>query len=130
VKQLGEQCAGKSQALFDVGGAGASLSFTLVMGKLAPDFKAIADFRKDNIGCIKAMFREFVKLCMSLDLFGKKFLAIDGVKLKAINSIDRKLDQRTLANRLKEMDERYRDTSARWRSSTSRRRRGAAEPIF
>ncbi len=56
-----------------------------LMKKLAPDFKTIADFRKDNVDCVKGVFKEFVKLCMGLDLYGSKLVAIDGVKLKAVN---------------------------------------------
>jgi transposase len=77
-----------------------------LMKKLAPDFKTIADFRKDNVDCIKGVFREFVKFCMSLDLFGSKLVAIDGVKLKAVNSLDRNFNQKTLTYRLKMIEER------------------------
>ena len=76
------------------------------MKTLTPDFKTIADFRKDNINCVKGVFKEFVKLCMSLDLYGAKLVAIDGVKLKAVNSPDRSFNQRTLTYRLKIIDER------------------------
>ena len=77
-----------------------------LMKKLAPDFKTIADFRKDNVDCIKGVFREFVKFCMVLDLFGSKLVAIDGVKFKAVNSIDRNFNQKTLTYRLKMIEER------------------------
>ena len=77
-----------------------------LMKKLAPDFKTIADFRKDNVDCIKGVFREFVKFCMGLDLYGAKLVAIDGVKFKAVNSIDRNFNQKTLVYRLKTIDER------------------------
>ena len=77
-----------------------------LMKKLTPDFKTIADFRKDNVDCIKGVFREFVKFCMGLDLYGAKLIAIDGVKLKAVNSIDRNFNQKTLTYRLKIIDER------------------------
>jgi len=77
-----------------------------LMKKLAPDFKTIADFRKDNVDCIKGVFREFVKFCMGLDLYGAKLVAIDGVKFKAVNSNDRNFNQKTLVYRLKTIDER------------------------
>jgi transposase len=76
-----------------------------LMKKLAPDFKTIADFRKDNVDCIKGVFREFVKFCMGLDLYGAKLVAIDGVKFKAVNSNDRNFNQKTLVYRLKTIDE-------------------------
>jgi len=55
-------------------------------GKLAPDFKTIADFRKDNLKAFKAVHRQFIVLCRKLDLFGGELLAIDGSKFRAVNS--------------------------------------------
>ncbi|MFA5868694.1 MAG: IS1182 family transposase [Candidatus Bathyarchaeia archaeon] len=76
-----------------------------LMRKLSPDYKTIADFRRDNVDSIKGVFKEFVKLCISLDLYGAKFVAIDGVKLKAVNSNSRNHNQETLTKRLRSMDE-------------------------
>ena len=56
---------------------------------LRPDFKTIADFRKDNRHAFKPVFRQFVLLCRKLDLFGRELLAVDGTRLKAVNSTDR-----------------------------------------
>jgi Transposase and inactivated derivatives len=56
---------------------------------LTPDFKTIADFRKDNRGAFKPVFRQFVLLCRKLDLFGGELLAVDGTRLKAVNSTER-----------------------------------------
>ena len=77
-----------------------------LMKKLAPDFKTIADFRKDNVDCVKGVFKEFVKLCMGLDLFGSKLVAIDGVKFKAVNSLDKNFNRKKLSYRLRVIDER------------------------
>ena len=66
------------------------------MKKLTPDFKTIADFRKDNIDCVKGVFKEFVKLCMSLDLYGAKCVAVDGTKFKAVNSLDNNFNRKKL----------------------------------
>jgi transposase len=77
-----------------------------LMKKLAPDFKTIAGFRKDNVDCVKGVFREFVKLCMGLDLFGSKLVAIDGVKFKAVNSLDKNFNRKSLSYRLEVIDER------------------------
>ena len=77
-----------------------------LMEKLTPDFKTIADFRKDNIDCIKPVFKEFVYLCRSLDLFGAELVAIDGSKFKAVNSTKRNLNGKTLGERLKRVEER------------------------
>ena len=52
------------------------------------------------------MFKEFVKLCLSLDLFGSKLVAIDGVKFKAVNSLDQNFNRNKLAYRLKVIEER------------------------
>ena len=76
-----------------------------LMKKLAPDFKTIADFRKDNVGCIKPVFKEFVYLCRSLDLYGAQIVAIDGTKFKAVNSKSNNLNEKTVALRLKRIEE-------------------------
>ena len=73
--------------------------------KLAPDHKTIADFRKDNIDCIKGVFKEFVYLCKSLDLYGAQIVAIDGTKFKAVNSRSNNLNEKTIALRLKQTEE-------------------------
>ncbi|KAF5437382.1 Transposase [Candidatus Methanophagaceae archaeon] len=57
-----------------------------LLKKLSPDFKTIADFRKDNRGAIKRVCREFVLLCKKRDLFGGELVGIDGSKFKAVNS--------------------------------------------
>ncbi len=75
------------------------------MKRLAPDFKTIADFRKDNIDCIKPVFKEFVYLCRNLDLYGAQLVAIDGTKFKAVNSRSNNLNEKTVALRLKKTEE-------------------------
>jgi len=75
------------------------------MKKLSPDFKTIADFRKDNVGCIKPVFKEFVYLCRSLDLYGAQLVAIDGSKFKAVNSKSNNLNEKTVNLRLKRTEE-------------------------
>lgn len=57
-------------------------------GKLAPDHKTIADFRKDNRKALQAAHRKFILLCRQFDLFGGELLAIDGSKFRAVNSRD------------------------------------------
>jgi transposase len=68
-------------------------------GRLAPDFKTIADFRRDNGKGIRNVCRRFVMLCRELKLFSQAVVAIDGSKFKAVNSRDRnftpgKIDKR------------------------------------
>lgn len=67
--------------------------------KLCPDFKTIADFRKDNLKALKAVHRQFIVLCRKLDLFGGELLAIDGSKFRAVNSRDNNFS----ADKLKEL---------------------------
>jgi transposase len=57
-------------------------------GKQTPDFKTIADFRKDNLSPLKAVARSFTLLCRKLELFGGELLAIDGSKFAAVNARD------------------------------------------
>jgi len=59
-----------------------------LLGKLAPDFKTIADFRQDNLQPLKAVARQFTLLCRKLELFGGELLAIDGSKFTAVNARD------------------------------------------
>jgi transposase len=59
-----------------------------LLGKLAPDHKTIADFRKDNLQPLRAVNRQFTVLCRKLELFGGQLLAIDGSKFGAVNARD------------------------------------------
>jgi transposase len=74
--------------------------------KLRPDFKTIADFRKDNANALKQVCREFTLLCKQLDLFGRELIAIDGSKFKAVNSKDRNFTEHKLKQLLKQINER------------------------
>ena len=76
-----------------------------LMKKLSPDHKTIADFRKDNVCYIKPVFKEFVYLCRSLDLYGAQLVAIHGTKFKAVNSRSNNLNEKTVALRLKQTEE-------------------------
>ena len=79
-------------------------------GRLAPDFKTIADFRKDNGEAIRLVCREFVMLCRKLNLFADAFVAIDGSKFKAVNNRDRNFTRAKLKRREKDLQagiERY-----------------------
>ena len=69
-------------------------------GRLTPDFKTIADFRKDNGEAIGLVCREFVMLCKKLDLFADAFVAIDGSKFKAVNNRDRNFTKAKMKRRL------------------------------
>ena len=73
--------------------------------RLAPDFKTIADFRKDNGEAIRLVCREFVMLCRKLNLFANAFVAIDGSKFKAVNNRDRNFTKAKMKRRLQQIDE-------------------------
>ena len=73
-------------------------------GRLAPDFKTIADFRKDNGTPIRLVCRQFVILCRNLNLFANAFVAIDGSKFKAVNNRDRNFTRAKMKRRIAEVD--------------------------
>jgi transposase len=77
-----------------------------LLGRLTPDFKTIADFRRDNPEAIRAVCREFTLLCKRLDLFGGELVAIDGSKFRADNSRKRNFNPTKLARIIKALDER------------------------
>jgi transposase len=76
---------------------------------LTPDFKTIADFRKDNRGAFKPVFRQFVLLCRKLNLFGGELLAVDGTRLKAVNSTDRNFTHAKLTKQIESIDQKLTD---------------------
>lgn len=73
--------------------------------RLAPDFKTIADFRRDNGKAIRNVCRQFIVLCRNLDLFADSIIAIDGSKFKAVNNRDRNFTSAKLKARLDQIDE-------------------------
>ena len=75
-------------------------------GKLTPDFKTIADFRKDNLKPLTAVARQFTLLCRQLDLFGGELLAIDGSKFRAVNARDHNFNASKLQELLAHTDAR------------------------
>jgi hypothetical protein len=77
-----------------------------LMRQLRPDFKTIADFRRENKKSFWQVFREFVVLCRSLDLFGRELIAVDGTRLKAVKSGQRNFTKAKLARAMAESDER------------------------
>ena len=73
-------------------------------GRLMPDFKTIADFRKDNGKAIRSVCRQFVVLCQQLGLFADALVAIDGSKFKAVNNRDRNFTSAKLKRRMEEVE--------------------------
>ena len=83
-----------------------NLEVIWLLRRLQPDFKTIADFRRDNRKAFRQVFRSFVKLCRELDLYGRELLAVDGTRIKAVNSRERNFTRANLKHRLKKVDER------------------------
>jgi len=81
-----------------------NLEVIWLLGKLSPDHKTISRFRHDNPAALKNVFRDFVKLCMKLNLYGKELVAIDGSKFKAVNSKDRNFGAKKLEERIARID--------------------------
>ena len=73
-------------------------------GRLTPDFKTIANFRKDNGKAIRAVCKQFVVLCQQLGLFADALVAIDGSKFKAVNNRDRNFTCAKLQRRMEEIE--------------------------
>ena len=74
-------------------------------GRLAPDFKTIADFRRDNGKAIRNVCREFIVLCRRLNLFSEAIVAIDGSKFKAVNNRDKNFTANKLKKRMAQLEE-------------------------
>ena len=107
-----------------------------LLGKLAPDFKTIADFRKDNLKPLKAVARQFTLLCRKLELFGGELLAVDGSKFAAVNARDQNFNAAKLQELIARADERLSEylkaldravqlpPKANWRPRSRRCRKG------
>lgn len=76
-----------------------------LLKKLKPDFKTIADFRKDNKKALRNVFRDFNKLCDAWNLFGKELVAIDGSKFRASNSKKNNFNAKKIERHLKYLNE-------------------------
>ena len=73
-------------------------------GRLAPDFKTIADFRKDNGAAIQSVCRRFVELCRQFKLFTGAVIAIDGSKFKAVNNRDKNYTVAKVTGRMEQVN--------------------------
>ena len=80
--------------------AGRNVELMWLTGKLAPDFKTIADFRKDNGPAIQTACSQFVILCRELGLFARTMVAIDGAKFKAVNAREKNFTKGKLTRRI------------------------------
>jgi transposase len=84
---------------------GRNVELLWLLKKLCPDFKTIADFRRDNGPALQGVCRQFTLLCRELRLFGGRLVAIDGSKFKAVNSKQRNYSQKALERAIQEADE-------------------------
>jgi transposase len=73
--------------------------------RLMPDFKTIANFRKDNGKAIRSVCRQFINLCRQLDLFSQAIIAIDGSKFKAVNNRDRSFTSKKMGLRMQQIED-------------------------
>ncbi|MBA4756638.1 MAG: transposase, partial [Sphingobium sp.] len=96
-------------------------------GRLAPDFKTIANFRRSNGAAIRSVCSQFIVLCRQLGLFTRAVVAIDGSKMKAVNNRDKNYTAAKVASRMKQVQDnidRYLDALDR----TDREESDIAEP--
>ena len=77
-----------------------NLELMWLVGRLAPDFKTLADFRAENAAAIKNVCREFIVLCRRWGLFSQATVAIDGSKFKAVNHRDRNFTSGKMKTRM------------------------------
>ena len=85
--------------------AGRNVEVMWLTGRLVPDHKTIADFRKDNGKAIRKVCARFVALCRQLDLFTEAGVAIDGSKFKAVNARDRNFTRAKMKRRQEQIEE-------------------------
>src|SRR5688500_8275098 len=81
-----------------------NLELIWLTGRLMPDFKTIADFRRDNGPAICAACAQFVVLCRRLNLFTRTVVAIDGSKFKAVNNRDKNFTVAKVAKRIEQVE--------------------------
>jgi transposase len=81
-----------------------NLELIWLTGRLMPDFKTIADFRRDNGPAIRAACAQFVVLCRQLNLFTRAVVAIDGSKFKAVNNRDKNFTVAKVAKRVEQVE--------------------------
>jgi transposase len=85
--------------------AGRNVEVMWLTGRLVPDHKTIADFRKDNGRAIRQVCTRFVALCRTMGLFAEASVAIDGSKFKAVNNQDKNFTRAKMQRRLAQIEE-------------------------
>ena len=90
--------------------------------KLTPDFKTISDFRKDNIDTVKSLFRKFNFFLKEQGLFKSRDIAVDGTKVKAVNSMDRSYSKERFKKTIDDIDRKERSIFTTWMRTTQSRK--------
>jgi hypothetical protein len=85
--------------------AGRNMEVMWLMGRLIPDHKTIADFRRDNGRAIRRVCTRFVALCREMGLLSEASVAIDGSKFKAVNNHDRNFTRAKMGRRRSQIEE-------------------------
>jgi transposase len=85
--------------------AGRNVEVMWLLGRLAPDHKTIADFRKDNGLALRRVCARFVKLCREIGLLATASVAIDGSKFKAVNNRDKNFTRAKVQQRRAQLEE-------------------------
>src|ERR1041385_1324428 len=85
--------------------AGRNVEVMWLLGRLVPDHKTIADFRKDNGLALRKVCAQFVALCRTMGLLDSDAVVIDGSKFKAVNNRDRNFTQAKMVRRLTQIEE-------------------------
>lgn len=85
--------------------ANRNIELMWLTGRLAPDFKTIADFRKDNGPAIQAVCAQLIVLCREIDLFAKAVAALDGAKFKAVNAREKNYTRGKLKHRIGQVEQ-------------------------
>src|SRR6185503_12585138 len=85
--------------------AGRNVEVMWLLGRLVPDHKTVADFRKDNGRAIRKMCARFVELCREMGLLAKVSVAIDGSKFKAVNNRDKNFTRAKMERRRAQLEE-------------------------
>lgn len=85
--------------------AGRNVEVLWLLGRLAPDHKTIADFRRDNGSAIRKVCAQFIELCRRIGLLSVASVAIDGSKFKAVNNRDRNFTRAKMARRMQQIED-------------------------
>src|ERR1700741_2932300 len=85
--------------------AGRNVEVMWLMGRLLPDHKTIADFRKDNGAAIRKVCAQFIALCRAMGLLTQASVAIDGSKFKAVNNRDKNFTRAKMERRMAQIEE-------------------------